>query len=145
VSYQIPKPLRNNISFLLRVASEEATGLLDRELEGVGLNSRHAAILVLAAEQALNQNTIANATQTHPNAVIALIDTLEQKQLAVREQNPLNRREYLVRVSPAGRKLVRQMEKAFGSSTDKFMDKLNAEEKADFTRLLLKCIEAWAG
>lgn len=145
MSYQIPKPLRNNISFLLRVASEEATGLLDRELEGVGLNSRHAAILVLAAEQALNQNTIANATQTHPNAVIALIDTLEQKQLAVREQNPLNRREYLVRVSPAGRKLVRQMEKAFGSSTDKFMDKLNAEEKADFTRLLLKCIEAWAG
>lgn len=145
MSYQIPKPLRNNIGFLLRVASERATEHLDQQLEIYGLHSRHAAVLALAEEQAFNQNTIAAATQTHPNALIALIDALEEKQLAVREQNPLNRREYLVKVTPAGRRLVRQMKKAFGLSTEKFMENLNSEEKGEFTRLLLKCIEAWAG
>lgn len=145
VTSPIPKPLRNNVAFLLRVASETATELLDRELSGLGIHSRHAAILALAAEQSLNQNAIAIATQTHPNAVIALIDTLEEKELAVREQNPSNRREYLVRVTGTGRKVVKQMERACATSAEKFTDNLNEEEKADFTRLLLKAIEGWEG
>lgn len=145
VGNSIPKPLRNNVAFLLRVASEEATEILDRELAALGIHSRHAAILVLASEHSLNQNAIAIATQTHPNAVIALIDTLEEKELAVREQNPSNRREYLVRVTGQGRKLVRQMEKAFVASAEKFAKNLSEEEKADFNRLLLKAIEGWEG
>jgi DNA-binding MarR family transcriptional regulator len=145
VGHSIPKPLRNNVAFLLRVASEAATELLDRELAEFGIHSRHAAILVLASEQSLNQNALAIATQTHPNAVISLIDTLEEKELAVREQNQSNRREYLVRVTGPGRKLVSQMEKAFVASAEKFTENLNKQEKADFTRLLLKVIEGWEG
>ena len=145
VSYQIPQPLRSNLAFSLRVASERATELLDGELAAFGIHSRHAAILTLAAEQTLNQNTIASATQTHANAVIGLIDTLEQKGFALREQNPSNRREYLVRVTPSGRKVIRQIEKAIASGTEKFTENLNVEERADFSRLLLKCIEGWPG
>lgn len=145
VTFPIPKPLRNNVAFLLRVASENATELLDRELAALGIHSRHAAILALAAEQTVNQSAIAVATQTHPNAVIALIDALEQKNFAVREQNPSNRREYLVRVTDLGRKVVRQMERAFAKSAEKFAENLTAEEKADFSRLLLKAIEGWEG
>lgn len=143
VGNSIPKPLRNNVAFLLRVASEAATEILDRELAGLGIHSRHAAILVLASEGSLNQNALAVATQTHPNAVIALIDTLEEKELAIREQNPSNRREYLVRVTAPGRKLVRQMERAVVASAEKFTKNLSEEEKADFSRLLLKAIEGW--
>jgi DNA-binding MarR family transcriptional regulator len=145
VGHSIPKPLRNNVAFLLRVASEKATEILDRELTPLGIHSRHAAILVLASEQSLNQSAIAVATQTHPNAVIALIDTLEEKNLAVREQNPSNRREYLVRVTGLGRKVVRQIERAFVASAEKFTENLGEDEKADFTRLLLKAIEGWGG
>jgi DNA-binding MarR family transcriptional regulator len=145
VTYSIPRPLRNNVAFLLRVASEAATEILDRELAALGIHSRHAAILALAAEHSLNQSAIAAATQTHPNAVIALIDTLEEKELAVREQNPSNRREYLVRVTGAGRKVVRQMEKAMTASAEKLTENLSPEEKIDFSRLLLKAIEGWEG
>jgi DNA-binding MarR family transcriptional regulator len=142
-TYQVPKPLRGNVAFLLRVAAERAIEIFDGELASRGLHSRHAAILALAEEHSLNQNMIAEAAQTHPNAVIALIDTLEEKGLATREQNPANRREYLVRVTSAGRKVVRQAEKAIALGTAKFTDHLNADEKADLNRLLLKCIEAW--
>jgi DNA-binding MarR family transcriptional regulator len=145
LAYQVPKPLRGNLAFLLRVASERAIEIFDGELAAKGIHSRHASILALAEEHSLNQNMIAEATQTHPNAVIGLIDTLEEKGLATREQNPANRREYLVRVTPTGRKVIRQLEKAIETGTAKFTGHLNTDEKADLTRLLLKCIEAWAG
>src|SRR5512147_1147524 len=145
VNYQVPTPLRQNVAFLLRVAAERAIEIMDAELSGLELSSRQAAILALAEEQTLNQNMIAEATQTHPNAVISLIDTLEQKGLANREQNPSNRREYLVRLTPAGRKVLRQIERAADRGATKFTDHLNQEEKGQLVRLLLKCIEAWAG
>lgn len=145
MNYQVPKPLRSNVAFLLRVAGERAIELVDRELLPTGFHSRHAAILALAEDQTLNQNMIAEATRTHPNAVIGLIDALEQRSMARREQNPLNRREYLVRITPEGKKLLRQMERATGKALGKFTDHLSDAEKADFERLLLKCIEAWHG
>lgn len=111
----------------------------------MALHCRHAAILALAEERSLNQNTIAEATQTHPNAVIGMIDALEQKGLARREQNPSNRREYMVRITPEGKKILGRMERAMSKATLKFTDHLNEDEKADLSRLLLKCIEAWHG
>jgi DNA-binding MarR family transcriptional regulator len=145
VNYQVPAPLRGNIAFLLRVAGERAIEIFDRELLPMALHCRHAAILALAEERSLNQNTIAEATQTHPNAVIGMIDALEQKGLARREQNPSNRREYMVRITPEGKKILGRMERAMSKATLKFTDHLNEDEKADLSRLLLKCIEAWHG
>jgi DNA-binding MarR family transcriptional regulator len=145
VNYQVPKPLRENMAFVLRVAAEHAVEVMDGELVALGLHSRHAAILALAEDHTLNQNMIAEATQTHPNAVTALIDTLEERGLAKREQNPANRREYLVRLTPNGRKVLRQVERAAEQGMLKFTDHLNQAEKVQLLRLLLKCIEAWPG
>lgn len=144
-SYQVPKPLRRNIAYLLRVAGERAVEIFDRELLVTGLHSRHAAVLALAEEHSLNQNMIAEAVQTHPNALITLIDTLEERGLAKRERNPSNRREYLVRITPNGKRTLRQIEKAMEKGVAKFTNHLNEGEKADLSRLLLKCIEAWPG
>lgn len=144
-NYQIPKPLRDNLAFLLRVAAERATSILDAEAGELGIHSRQLLILALAEHQELNQNAIAEATQTHPNAVISMIDSLEAKGFAKRKQNPANRREYLVQVTGKGRKLMQQLRKATLSATKKFAHHLDAEEEAALKRILLKLLEAWSG
>lgn len=142
--YQVPEALRNNLAFLLRVAAERANEVVDNQLSAFGLNARHVAILLLAEQQDMNQNTLAIAAKTHPNAIVSLLDALQEKGLARREQNASNRREYLVRVTPAGRRLLKSLSEATETAMENVTEKLTAEDRHDLTRLLLKLIEAWA-
>jgi DNA-binding MarR family transcriptional regulator len=142
-SYQVPECFRKDLSFLLRVAAEKASAVIDEELAGLGLQSRAAAVLLLAGQEAANQSVLAEKVKTHPNAVTALLNGLEDRQLVRREQNPRNRREYLVKVTPGGGKLLREVGKADEKAGKRIAERLSGAEQEELTRLLLKLIEAW--
>lgn len=142
-SYHVPEKFREDVTYLLRVSSDRAQLLLDEELKNSGLNSRSAAILLIASCGNFNQKLLAENTATHPNAVTLILNSLESKQLVRRLQNPVNRREYFVQVTVAGKKLVADIESALQRATKHAGEKLTPAERKELQRLLLKFLEAW--
>ncbi len=140
---RIPRPLRDCIYFLLEVSGDDASQELSRVLQDkYNIATRHYAILnVLIEEGEMNQQDLAIRVNVNRNAMVQLIDQLEQLGLAKRTVNQKNRREHIIAVTDQGKRVGTQARSAVSEANENYIMKLNNAERKQLITLLNKLIE----
>lgn len=83
---------------------------------------------VLAAQGAVSQQHLSDTTAVHPTLMVKLIDSLEQKSWVVRERNPTDRRSYALRLTPAGRSALEELQQELDRADVQLIAGLSAHE-----------------
>src|SRR4051794_41255119 len=95
---------------LVQLGTNEHRRFAER-LAGLGLHPRHFGMLShLAAAEGQSQQALSDALGIHRSAMVALIDDLEQRGLAKRSRDPVDRRAYTLHLTPAGHALLAQLQ-----------------------------------
>ena len=102
-------PLDERLGFWLRLAQQSAFEAFHRAMAPLGLTpSRLGVLLLLEANPAMRQATLAEALRVKPPNLAVLLDGLEAEGLIRRVEDAQNRRANLLRLTPAGRALLRR-------------------------------------
>lgn len=90
----------------------------------------------LAKQPAANQLALATAIGYDKSRLIALLDELVQDGLVVREQDPADRRNRQVRLTPAGEKRLAALKAGIREIEEELLDGLTAGERRALVKML---------
>jgi DNA-binding MarR family transcriptional regulator len=107
------------------------------------LHPRHFGMLShLAAAEGKSQQALSTALGIHRSAVVALVDDLEDRGLAERRRDPHDRRAYTLYLTPPGRELLADLERAADERETELLTALNASERSQLISLLRRIAES---
>jgi DNA-binding MarR family transcriptional regulator len=135
--------LSRRAGFLLAQLGTHAHRQLADRLAQLELHPRHFGMLShLAASEGQSQQALSNALGIHRSAVVALVDELEQRGLAERRRDPVDRRAYTLYLTPAGRDLLADLERLANERDGELLSALNASERSQLISLLQRVAES---
>jgi DNA-binding MarR family transcriptional regulator len=138
-----PVALMERLSFLLKSTFALLEGTIEPELARLGINGREFGLLTLIeAEGPASQQRLASRIGVDRTTMVGLIDALEEKKLVERHRDPGNRRAYLLEVTAAGRKKLRDALKAVERAEQEALAPLSVADSATLTRTLQRLVEA---
>jgi DNA-binding MarR family transcriptional regulator len=112
-------------------------------LAPLDLHPRHFGMLShIAAAEGLSQQALSVALGVHRSAVVALVDDLERRGLAERRRDPDDRRAYTLYLTPGGRKLLAELERAADDDEAELLGALDAAERTQLISLLQRVAES---
>ena len=113
------------------------SGSFARHLAPLGLEPRHAAVLLARADsEGLSQQAVGERLGLTPTRMVFLIDELEQRGLAERRRNEADRRSYGLYLTAAGRKMITEVRAARGAHHEQLGASLSPAERLALTGLL---------
>jgi DNA-binding MarR family transcriptional regulator len=134
-----PPALMRRIGFLLSMTKGGGEAVCMRALEPLGLHVKQFGLLtVLATEGPLSQQRLGEWTRHDRSTMVTLIDSLEEQGWVLRERNPDDRRAYLLKLTPQGRRIQARAEKVMLSAEDEWLRSLNPREREQLLALLSK-------
>jgi DNA-binding MarR family transcriptional regulator len=83
------------------------------------------------------QATIADALGLDPSRLVALLDSLEQRELVLRQRDPQDRRRHVVSITATGRQELARLRVLAQRLEDEFFAPLDAESRSTLQELLL--------
>ena len=102
-------PLTDRAAFLISQLGYHCAAQFAERLRPLGLHPRHFGLLShLVAADGQTQQQLADALAVHRNAMVGLVDDLEQRGLVARHRHPGDRRAHAVRITTAARELLAQ-------------------------------------
>jgi len=102
-------PLDDRLGFWLRLAQQSAFEAFHRAMSPLGLTpGRMGVLLLLEAQPDLRQSALAEALRVKPPNLAVLLAALESDGLIRRVEDARNRRANRLRLTPAGRALLRR-------------------------------------
>lgn len=102
-------PLDERLGFWLRLAQQSAFEAFHRTMAPLGLTpGRMAVLLLVEANPAMRQSALAEALRVKPPNLAVLLDGLEAEGLIRRVEAAADRRVRALRLTPAGRALLRR-------------------------------------
>ena len=129
--------------FLVRRLHQIHAGLFAEECAAFDVTPVQFAILtVLADGKRLDQVSLSAAVGVDRASGTDVIKRLQRRGYVSRTPSGEDRRAKLVSITPAGRALFEEMHGAMERSQARLISPLSAEELAEFTRLMLKLVEA---
>ena len=129
--------------FLLVQLGTHAHRRFAERLAGVGLHPRHFGMLShLAASEGQSQQALSVALGIHRSAVVALVDDLEERGLAERKRDPVDRRAYTLYLTPAGRDVLADLQRIAGEHEAELLTALDASERSKLISLLQHVAES---
>ena len=132
--------LQRFISHLLRRAFHRASQLSHVGLPE-GLHPRDFAVLgVLEEHDVVSQQALAERLDINRTIVVKLIDKLAAAGYAVRTRNPADRRTYMLSITPAGRRLLDEVDHTAVTGENEFLGPLTAPERRDLNALLRELV-----
>jgi DNA-binding MarR family transcriptional regulator len=136
-----------------RIAQElaESSGFLLARL-GVGFKTKAMAaaeeagfelydysVLAILAEGAREtQGTIAGVLGVDPSRLVALLDSLEERGLILRQRDPHDRRRHVVSITPAGKRELGKIRTLIRTIQDEYFSTLSDDEQKTFHKLLIR-------
>jgi DNA-binding MarR family transcriptional regulator len=129
--------LHQRIPFLLsqlgvHIADDFVTRLLPY---GVGPRT-YAVLMALAADDGQSQRQLSQRLGIHRNAMVAVIDDLEDKGLVARRPHPDDRRAFAVTLTAGGRELLPDLDAQGRAQEDEITASLTAQERTVLLGLL---------
>jgi MarR family transcriptional repressor of emrRAB len=101
--------------------------------------------LIVAAQigphEGLSPSDLSDFLGVSRNTISALLSGLEEQGLIERRLHPTDRRQFLIRISPAGQDLVRQRAPQFAALVGSLFDVLSPEEQQTLLALLTRLSE----
>src|SRR5918992_701741 len=137
------RELSRRAGFLLAQLGTHAHRRFAERLARLDLHPRHFGMLShLAANEGQSQQALSRALGIHRSAVVALVDDLEQRGLAERRRDPLDRRAYTLYLTPTGRDLLADLERIAEEHEAELLTALDASEGSQLISLLQRVAEA---
>jgi DNA-binding MarR family transcriptional regulator len=97
--------LESSIGFLVYKVHQRAAGEFRHVLEPMGLTPPQFGVLALLyGRGSQRQATLCERGAIDPNTMVGIVDRLESAGLVARSRDPQDRRAYLVRITPKGRR-----------------------------------------
>ena len=129
--------------FLLVQLGTHAHRRFAERLAALELHPRHFGMLShLAASEGQSQQALSMALGIHRSAVVALVDDLEQRGLAERRRDPVDRRAYTLYLTPAGRDLLADLKRIAAEHEAELLAALDASERSQLISLLQRVAES---
>jgi DNA-binding MarR family transcriptional regulator len=125
--------------FLLRKVSTASFSAFAKIVGEHGLHPMHFGMLmILDAEEPVSQHELGERAGIDPSTMVMRMDALEERGLIERARSSEDRRSYEIRLSAAGRKLLRELGRKSKAHGDRFFAPLSDEERTELHRLLTK-------
>lgn len=137
--------LDERIPFLLSQLGAHVSSDFQRRLAPIGADPRTYAVLVaLASADGQSQRELSERLGIHRNAMVMVIDGLEERGLAKRLTHPDDRRAVAVTLTAKARRLLPALDDQARELEDEIAAPLSAKERATLRRLLQR-VAAGAG
>ena len=108
----------------------------------VGMNLRNMVVLAyLRDHPGTSQQAMTEGLHMDSNTGVLVLNDLEDLDYAERRRDPADRRRHIVDITGAGLEALERAEAAQGSIEDEILGGLNAGERAELRRLLLRALE----
>jgi DNA-binding MarR family transcriptional regulator len=128
---------RTSVAFLLAQVGAHAAQEFAKALAPLKLTPADAGILrLLSHSPGISQQDLARKLDMHASKLVAVIDALEEKALAVREANAQDRRTYSLRLTDAGEEKLRAIGEVARAHDEAICFGLDPAERAALSRLL---------
>jgi DNA-binding MarR family transcriptional regulator len=125
--------------FLLRKVSTASFEAFAEIVGAYGLHPMHFGMLmIIDADEPVSQQELSARTGIDPSTMVARMDVLNEHGLVERTRSAEDRRNYEIRLSPAGRKLLAELREKAREHGERFYAPLTAEERAQLHTLLEK-------
>jgi DNA-binding MarR family transcriptional regulator len=132
---------RQSIGLLLSLASAQGVATANAALRPVELSSRSYSLLEhVEAHEGVSQRGLADALRLDPSQIVALVDTLERRNLVERRPNPTDRRQRSVVATGLGRSTLARARALVDNSLDEVLRDLDQGERETLHRLLLRIV-----
>ena len=113
-------------------ASEEQLGMRLRQFLALAKVRDHPGI---------SQQELAEMLLLDSNAVVLLLNELEDLGFSLRRRDPVDRRRHIVELTETGRRAVARGEKGLVGVEDEVLTGITAEEKATLRKLLTRALD----
>lgn len=134
--------LDDRLGYWLRLAQMAAFEAFNDAMAPLDLTpGRLGALLLIEASPKVHQSTLAEALHVKPPNMAVLLARLEQDGLIRRVDDPANRRANMLRLTPAGRTLLRRAQKLEAELEMKLSAGLNATEREALITALRRIAE----
>jgi DNA-binding MarR family transcriptional regulator len=106
-------------------------------LDDAGFETYDYGVLAMLAEGArLTQANIADALALDPSRLVALLDSLEDRGLIMRQRDPEDRRRHVVSITTNGERELAQLREIVGELEEEFLSPLDPKERKTLHELL---------
>jgi DNA-binding MarR family transcriptional regulator len=134
--------LDDRLGYWLRLAQMAAFEAFNEAMAPLDLTpGRLGALLLIEASPNAHQSTLAEALHVKPPNMAVLLARLEQDGLIRRVDDPANRRANMLRLTPAGRALLRRARKLEEELEGRLSAGLDARERAALIAALRRIAE----
>jgi DNA-binding MarR family transcriptional regulator len=131
-----PQP-ESSVAFLLVQLGFHLARLFGDRLKPLGLEQRHAGMLVrLAENDGRSQQAIAELIGVNPTRMVFLTDELEQLGLVERRRNPADRRSHALYLTEAGSAMLARVREVTAAHEASITASLSGAEREQLTALL---------
>ena len=135
--------LSHRAGFLLAQLGAHRHRRFAERLAPLDLHPRHFAMLSqLAVNEGQSQQALSRALGMHRSAMVALVDDLEQRGLAERRRDPVDRRAYTLFLTGAGHKLLADLEQLAEDDETDLLSALDPSERSQLISLLQRLAES---
>jgi DNA-binding MarR family transcriptional regulator len=135
----LPESITNRTGFLIAHAHYRLRDRGGQALRSLGIEPRHfGALTALAAAEPCSQQRLANRMGVSGPAVVPTLDELDQATLILRDRNPLDRREHILRLTDQGRTHLAQARSALDQIQTEIANLLTEPGAAALNALLSK-------
>ncbi|MGN6362453.1 MAG: MarR family winged helix-turn-helix transcriptional regulator [Thermomicrobiales bacterium] len=115
-----------------------------RRMVEIDLTLAESVVLRSLQHRPLTVSEVADCLYISHSAASRAVDRLVRDGFMSRQENPDDRRQKQLTLTPEGSQLVSEMEGIFASRLTPLIDALDADEQAQLRRLLIRMIEAHA-
>jgi len=139
---RLPKELVESTMFLLKRLGFAAKGKSMAAFKATGLHPYQFGVLIALAEGSHEtQGAIADSLGYDRGQLVGLLDELEERGLVERKRDPGDRRRQLVRLTPDGKRTLKELRALSKQLEDDFLEPLDAKDRAALHALLLRLAE----
>lgn len=141
--HRVAKELVASSGFLLARLGFAFKGKTIARLEQIGAELYDYGVLALLAERSREtQATMADALTLDPSRLVALLDSLEERNLIVRQRDPHDRRRHLVSITEDGRRELSRLRSTIRKLEEEFFAPLDPDSRKALHELLLRLAAA---
>lgn len=133
---QEEQPLNGNLSWLLAQASHAMVSEMTRAFEDMGVAPRGHCVLSAALTGEHTQKELADIVGLDKTTMVVTVDELERSGLAERRPAEGDRRARIIKVTPAGKRVVAKGEKVMYRIQEDVLSSLPARERKAFVEAL---------
>jgi DNA-binding MarR family transcriptional regulator len=125
--------------FLLRKVSTASFEAFAEIVAAYGLHPMHFGMLmIIDADEPVSQQELSARTGIDPSTMVVRMDVLSERGLVERVRSAEDRRNYEIRLTPAGRKVLAELRERAREHGERFYAPLSADERAQLHSLLAK-------